>query len=124
MNRGYEQNNMNMSNMPRENEDDMYPEVYRKLAPICDQLIKEMENKYGNIYLSEDLLNQMKNEAIRRMGMDENGDSIPTMREFGRRDDFDRHHFRHYDRSVLSDIAGILFLNRIFGRRRPYWRWR
>jgi len=136
MNKGYNQNNINMSNMsnmPRENEEFLYPEVYRRLAPICDQLIKEMENKYGNIYLSEDLLNQMSDEAIRRSGMDNteadpyskrDGDAVPTIREFGRHDGYGRDRWRNYDRGALSDIAGILFLNQIFGRRRPFWRWR
>jgi len=141
MNKGYNQNNINMSNtpnIPHDNEDFMYPEVYKKFLPICDQLIKEMENKYGNIYLSEDLLKQFTDEVIRRSGMDDteadpyskkDGDSIPTIREFngGRHDGYygrDRGHWRHYDRGALSDIAGILFLNQIFGRRRPFWRWR
>ncbi|MCL1859554.1 MAG: hypothetical protein FWF92_10035 [Oscillospiraceae bacterium] len=135
MNKGYNQNNMNM---PHETEEHMYPEVYKTFAPICDQMIKEMEHKYGNIYLSEELLNQMTDEAIRRSGMDDNyknnmdpdpyskkdGDAVQTIYEFGRHGGYGRDHWRRYDRGALSDIAGILFLNRIFGRRRPFWRWR
>ena len=131
------QNNMNinMSNIQRDaqTEEYMYPEVYKKLSPICDQIIRDMERQYGNICLSEDILNQMTDEALRRseMGMQnpdpynaKDGDSIQTIREFGRHDGFHRDPWRHYERSALSDIAGILFLNRIFGRRRPFWRWR
>ena len=137
-NKSYNQHNQNNQynmNMPHESDDFMYPEVYRHLSPICDQIIKEMENKYGNIYLTDDLLNQMAEEAIRRSEMDRtdrmdkpdnmnnmNMDSVQTFHEFSGR--YGRDHWRRYDRGALSDIAGILFLNQIFGRRRPFWRWR
>jgi len=139
MNKGINQNvniNQNM-NMPRESEEFMYPEVYHKIAPHCDQIIKEMENKYGNIYLNNDLLSQMTDEAIHRSGMCEDemdkmdkadppGDSMPTILDFGRPGRFDRDHFRRrrFDRDGLSDVARILFLQQIFGRSRPFWRWR
>ena len=93
-----------------------------------------MENKYGNIYLSDDLLNQLTDEVINRSGMDDymdadphskkDGDAVQTMREFGRRGGYGRDRWRYYDRGALSDIARILFLQQIFGRRRPSWRWR
>jgi len=139
-NRGYNQNNsMNMNNMNyndvsntnSDTAEDMYPEVYHKLIPVVDQIIKEMERKSGNIYLTPDLLNQMTDEASNRFGTDAvtpvqndmNTDAIPTMREF-RPVRYGGGYWRGYDRGALSDIAKILFLQQIFGRRRPYWRWR
>jgi len=140
MNKDYNQNNsdsMNMpemSSMPRDFEDYMYPEIYQKLSPVCDRLIRDMEKQYGHIYLNEDLLSQMSDEAIRRLGISgtsetedsrkEKTDAIPTIRGFDRHDGYGRGRWRHYDRPALSDIAGILILNQIFGRRRPYCRWR
>ena len=134
-------------NMPYENEDLMYPEVYHKFAPIADQLLRDMERQYGDIYLNEDLLNQMVEEAIRRTGMDpmpmqqsapasagQDGDAVPAMNDFGRHGNRDRDRdkdrgrdrdrWRRYDRGAVSDIYRILLLQQIFGRRRPRWRWR
>lgn len=147
MNKGSNQNNMNYPNMPdmtldnRVSEDYMYPEVYHKFAPVADQIIKDMEKKYGDIYMSEDMLNQMVEEAIRRSGADnmnempynanandgdKDGEAIPTMRRYGGRH-YGHFHggdgWRYYDRGALSDIFSILFLNQIFGRRRHNWRW-
>jgi len=142
MNKGFNQNNMNMpnmsnnmSNMPRENEDHLYPEVHQRFAPIVDQLISDMERQYGEIYLTEDLLNQMIEELHRRSGMDnmpassydtQDEEAIQTMHEIGRHGGRDRgrDRWRRYDRSALSDIFGILILQQLFGRRRPRWRWR
>ena len=118
--------NMNM----RESDEHLYPDVYKKFAPITDQLIKDMEKNHGEIYLNEDLLRQMTDEAIRRTetdapaSADTLGEAVPTIYEFGG----GRHHgyggWRGYDRGALSDIFRILFLQQIFGRRRPRWRWR
>jgi hypothetical protein len=123
-------NNMNMY----ENEDYMYPEVYQKFAPVADQLIRDMERQHGShIYLNEDLLNQMTDEAIKRTNMDvpvsamdAADDVVPVMYEFGRGRSRHGHGggWRHYDRGALSDIYRILLLQSIFGRRRPFWRWR
>ena len=154
MNKGYNQNNMNisnMSNMPDNTGEFMYPEVYKNLQPHCSQIIQDMEKQYGNIYLTEDLLNQMTDEAIRRSGMmeenmpenmnkmdnmgmepmtysandDDPPPSIPTARPFRRHESFRRNRQRRFfDYDGLSDIAKILFLQEIFGRRRPYWLWR
>ena len=157
MNKGYNQNNMNMpnmSNMPNETEEFMYPEVYKNLHPHCHQIINDMEKQYGNIYLTEDLLNQMSDEAIRRSGMmmedkdnmqdninnmgnmdmetmshsvqgDDPPAAIPTARQFRRHSGYGRGRPRRFfDYDGLSDIAKILFLQEIFGRRRPYWGWR
>ena len=105
-------------------EEYMYPEVYKNLSPICDQVINDMENKYGNVYLSDDLLAQMSNEAVRRLETDDNknnmGDAVPTIRDYGRRGNSGRDRWRDYDRDSLSDIAEILILSRLFGRRRPH----
>ena len=146
MNNGYNQKNMsnmnfpvNIPNMRRDTEDDMYPEVYNKFFPITDKIINDMEMQYGDVDLNEDLLNQMVEEAIRRSGMDDmNGnDNMPTMpydikdgravqtianpdrRPGGGRD---RNRWRRYDRDALSDIFRILFLQQIFGNRRRNWR--
>ena len=154
MNKGYNQNNMNisnMSNMPGNTEEFMYPEVYKNLHPHCHQIITDMEKQYGNIYLTEDLLNQMTDEAIRRSGMmeenmpdnmsnmdnmgmepmpysakdDDPPAAIPTARQFRRHSGYGRGRPRRFfDYDGLSDIAKILFLQEIFGRRRPYWGWR
>ncbi|MCL2775780.1 MAG: hypothetical protein FWD71_20900 [Oscillospiraceae bacterium] len=136
-NKGYNQNNlnninnmngMNFSDMPRETEEYMYPEVYHTFFPITEQVMKEMERQYGDVVLSDDMLQQMTEEAIRRAGVGaamptqipaKDGDAIPTFYDFR-----DGGSWRGYDRSALSDIARILFLQQIFGRRRPRWRWR
>ena len=144
-------NNMNVNSvpLPRETEEYMYPEVYQKFMPVVEQIIKEMEKQYGNIYLNEDLLNKMIDEAIKRAGIGANvpsqpqpqfpspyavkdsvsddmkdGDTIPTFNEFGGHGRRGGGHWRGYDRGALSDIYRILFLQSIFGRRRPFWRWR
>jgi hypothetical protein len=141
MNRGVNPNNMNFPNMPNipsDTEDFMYPEIYQTFAPIVEQLIRDMERQYGDIYLTEDLLNQMVDEAIHRAGIenmpsapvstDQDGEAIQTINEFGRhggRDrGRDRDRWRRYDRSALSDIYRILILQQVFGRRRPRWKWR
>jgi len=137
MNKGFNQNNMNMPNMPRDTEEYMYPEVYQQFFPVIEQLIKEMEQQYGDIYLSEDLLDQMIEEAIRRSGLENiqpssndipDGDAVQTMNEFnrygGRDRGRDRNRWKRYDRSALSDIYRILILQQLFGRRRPRWRCR
>jgi hypothetical protein len=123
--------NMNKSNMNmRDNDDHLYPEVYHHFAPVADQLIKDMETRHGEIYLNEDLLQQMIDEAIRRSNINENmpnmpipkDDAVPTFHEFG--GGRGRGGWRGYDRGALSDIYRILFLQSLFGRRRPFWRWR
>ena len=139
MNRGtHNQNNMNMPNIQRDTEEFLYPEVFQIFGPIVDQLLRDMERQYGEIYLSEDLLNQMADEAIRRSGIDNNmqpvsnadmddSDAVQTMAMNNLRHDRrcrDRGCWRRYDRSALSDIYKILILQQIFGRRRPNWRWR
>jgi len=130
--------NMNTPNIPRENEEYMYPEIYHKLAPITHRLIKDMEKQHGdaNIYLNEDLLNGMVEEAIRRSGIsnmntqsmeydDMDDEAVPTIAGQGiRHNRYDRSRRRYYDRDALSDIARILFLQELFGRRRHNWRWR
>jgi len=130
MNKGLNQN------MQFDNDDFMYPDVYLKFFPIAEQLIRDMERKYGDIFLDEDLLNQMVEEAIRRTGADipsnpvssgQDGDAVPTMNDFGRHGGNrgrDRDRWRRYDRSALSDIYRILILQQLFGKRRPRWRWR
>jgi hypothetical protein len=132
MNKGYNQNNMNYPNMPRDNRDDkdfMYPEVYNKFMPVAEQIMKEMEKQYGDVYLNEDMLRQMVDEAIRRSGIDNmsempDSDAVPTVNLYGRYGG--RYHgrdgWRYYNRGALSDIFSILFLNQIFGHRRHHWR--
>ena len=138
MNNNYNKNvnSINFNDISRDTEESMYPEVYHKFMPVADQLIKEMEKKYGEIYLTDDLLNQMTDEAMRRSGMNAadpspsdtrdmwmgNGDVMPAIYEFGRgrRGGY----WRNYDRDALSDIYRILLLQQLFGRRRPYWRYR
>ena len=139
-NKGYNQNNMNGANypdMPRDSEEYMYPEVYRKFAPIADRMIRDMEKQYGDIILSEDILQQMSDEAVRRAGAGadmppqftpktlKTDDAIPAVNMYGM---YDRgrggRHWSDYDRGALSDIFKILFLQQIFGRRRPRWGWR
>lgn len=158
MNMGYNQNNMNyqnlnsmngmdgMSNMPRDNKDYMYPEIYNKFAPVIEQVIRDMEKQHGEIYMTEEMLNQMVDEAIRRSGMDNMTDmnnmndmndmpgeeAVPAM-NYGRHRGgryYGRHGhgygyydgWQYYDRDALSDIYRILFLQRIFGNRRHNWR--
>ena len=62
--------NNNMPNMPHENADHMYPEVYHKFMPVAHGVIKDMEKQYGEIYLHEDMLNDMVDEAMRRSGIE------------------------------------------------------
>jgi len=81
----------------------LYPEIYGMLAPIVEQLIAEMEN-YGEIYLTDELLYEMIDEAIRRAGlefdvelhtaddefhevsisMEEREEAVPVLYQFGR----------------------------------------
>lgn len=117
---------MNPSQDESSIEDALYPEIYRKLSPIVDQLIFDMERQYGNIELTEDLLSQMADEVLRRaqmmpqtqmMSQTSDTDTIATINNFsgGSRD--------RNDRNIFGDIARILLLQQIFGgRRRPRWR--
>ena len=128
--------NTNKNNMLiHESEDHLYPEIYTTFAPVADQLIRDMEKQHGDIFLTEDLLREMINEAIRRTEVEAPAaipteaeiteDAIPTLYEFGRgRPRGNRGHWRRYDRGALDDIFRILFLQQIFGRRRPHWRCR
>ena len=148
---------MNMNRNTHDSDEHLYPEVYKKLAPVAEQLIRDMEKQHGDIYMTEDLLRQMIDEAIRRAELDmpvsadvATEEAIPVLYQLGRRPtqtgghghhnhhghhgqhhghhghSHHRHggHWRNYDRSALSDIFNILFLQQIFGRRRPHWRWR
>jgi len=142
----------------RETEDHLYPEVYQRFAPIAEQLIREMEKQHGgSIFLNENLLQQMIDEAIRRADLPtaqaavptgvfpagseeavvpagseapaEFEEAVPVLYELGRnRGGHNRRHggshWHRYDRGALSDIFRILFLQQIFGRRRPHWRYR
>ena len=131
-------NNMRETEMNIEN---LYPEIYIKFAPIAEQLIKDMERQSGNIHLTEALLQEMTDEAIRRAetgavipagadasdSPDLNLEAVPVLYQFGANRDghhggFNRPHWHGYDRGVFSDIFRILFLQQIFGRRRPNWR--
>ena len=131
-------NNMDMPNMPQYGEQYMYmyPEVYHKLAPHCDRIIKEMENnRYGNINLNEEMLNQMSDEAVRRSGLDNNTmefdepcddpPAVQTIRGFDGHRGFNGGRGRNfrYDYYGVPDIARILLLQQIFGYRRPFWVW-
>lgn len=142
-NKGFNQNmNNNMNNMNNMNydgisknfdtEDYLYPEIYHQMMPMIDQMIKDMEKKYGEIYLTEDLMKQITDEAIRRSGIDttiqppfdmKEDDAIMTINEFGH-GRHGRHHRNFHNRDSFSDIFRILFLQQLFGRRRPRWRWR
>jgi len=122
--------NMNM----RESDEHLYPDVYNQFAPIADQLIRDMEKNHGDIYLNEDLLQQMIDEAINRVGADipvsdgmATEEAVPTIYQYGRgrpHGGYNHGHWRNYNRGALSDIFRILFLQQIFGRRRPCWRCR
>ena len=124
---------MNMRDNRDNNDENLYPDVYKTFAPIADQLIRDMEKNHGDIYLNEDLLQQMIDEAIKRAEADTpvsadapTEEAIPTLYSYGgRRGGYGRHgHWSNYNRGALDDIFRILFLQQIFGRRRPYWRWR
>jgi len=124
------------------NSDILYPEVYEKFAPIADQLIRDMEKQHGDIILNEDLLRQMIDEAIRRTELETSADmpteeAVSVLYQVGRRPNNHSnrqhnhgggshgHHHGHwssYNHGALNDIFRILFLQQLFGRRRPNWR--
>ena len=128
------------TNNIRATDEHLYPEVYNKFAPVAEQLIRDMEKNQGDIYLTEDLLRQMTDEAIKRAEADlpaeavqteadaETEDAVPVIYQYGGRGRPGGGHrggrWRGYDRGALDDIFRILFLQQIFGRRRPHWRWR
>ena len=128
---------INMNNI-QENDDRFYPEIYRHFAPVADQLIRDMEKNHGDIFLNEDLLQQMIDEAIRRAEADapasaeaeeELEDAIPTIYSFGGGRGRGRGGrrgggWRGYGRGALDDIFRILLLQQIIGGRRSNWRWR
>ncbi|MCL2096435.1 MAG: hypothetical protein FWH10_05960 [Oscillospiraceae bacterium] len=195
INRGYNQNNINYRNMPpMANSNNMppmtpavaeqyigqfmYPEVHDKFYPVVEQILRDMEQRNnGEIYLSEDMLNQMVEDAMARSGVNRNpirhvypydnnygvnetdmqemhemqdmrtsgeamtetgedGEAVQTIAGYGRRGGpghirggyrpggYYAGGWRNYDRGALSDIFRILFLQELFGRRRPNWRWR
>ena len=127
--------NMSRNNADiRGSDEHLYPDVYKKFAPVADQLIRDMEKQHGDIFLNEELLQQMIEEAIRRAEADSpvsadaaTEEAVPTIYNYGRgrpHGGYGHGHWRGYDRGALSDIFKILFLQQIFGRRRPNWRWR
>ena len=126
------------------NAEDLYPEAYRTLYPYVHSVINDMENQYGNIYVTDDLLNSMSDEILSRAGMadevvsaDGGYDAAPVMAYsdlsgktvstvsmprfgFGRNRGFDFDHDR--GRGNARDILRILLLREIFGRgKRPRW---
>ena len=141
-----------MNKNTHDSDERLYPEVYKKFAPVAEQLIRDMEKQHGDIYMTDELLRQMIDEAIRRAELDMPADvpasadvptaeAVPVLYQLGRRpaqtggQQHSHHggghhghhghgHWRNYDRGALSDIFSILFLQQIFGRRRPHWRWR
>lgn len=121
-----------MANMPMEHkpmamekeENMMYPEVYKKMHHNAVRIIQEMESKRSSVYLSEELLNQMCEELIKRSGFKETKESVQTMAPYYPYDGRG-YYWRHYHYDGLRDIGRILFLNEIFGRGRRYgWGWR
>ena len=102
-------------------EEIMHPEVYRKMHPHVLNIIQEIESKYGNVYVTEDFLNRMCDELIKRSEFnsdDQMTDSVETMAPYYGRG----RNWRHFHHDALRDIGRILFLNEIFGRRRYRWR--
>lgn len=98
-------------------EENMYPDVYKMMYPHVVNIMQEMETKYGNINITQDFLDNMCDELVRRSGLDDNDpmmDSVPTIAHF--------HRSHHRGGGLLSDLARILFLREIFGRRRFGWR--
>ena len=101
----------------------LFPEIYGTLVPVVEQLIAEME-KHGDIYLTEELLYEMIDEAIRRAGLDfdvepdimptaddsqfhavsqiEREEAVPVLYQFGRspntRPGHNTNHHRHKPR--------------------------
>ena len=157
----------NINNNMSETDMHLFPEIYGTLAPIVEQLIADME-KHGEIYLTEELLYEMIDEAIRRAGLDfdvepdimptendsqfhavsqmEREEAVPVLYQFGRttntrpwhnnhnnrHNQRNRHHnhrppsyprprHHHHNRSTVSDLLSILFLQQIIGGRRPKW---
>jgi len=124
---------MNFSDMPLNNEDDLYPEFYYEIESIIEQIINEMERKYGEIMLTEDMLRQITEEAIRLYGLEEAVPTsfdaepeaaVPVINEFGRGNrgrNNRRPRRRNFRRDEFSDVFRILFLQQVIGSRRRRW---
>jgi len=130
--------------------EEKYPDVYKIMNPIVAQMIADMENRYGNIEMTDELFNSMVEGVIEKSGLIgqvnmpadrplnmDNTDmtmpnAMPVMNMGGyrhHRDGYNRHDYHgdgywgHHDHSTLGDVASILLLGQIFGGRRPRWKW-
>ena len=137
-------NQVNYNFIKNNMEEEKYPEVYRILHPLVLQMIADMENHYGNIEMTDEILESMIDGILERSSLLNQAampnmpvdnammpDAVPTisMSQDSRhwnnmRWDRDRGRcWGHHCRSSLGDITRILLLQQIFGGRRPRWRW-
>ena len=121
--------------------EEKYPEVYKILHPHVSQMITDMENHYGNIEMTDEMLNSMADGIVERSGLlnkeymadspVDNSimpDAVPVVGMHRGHGHWDRGGYRdgywgYHNRSTLRDIASILLLGQVFGGRRPRWRW-
>ena len=127
-------NHVNYNFSPKHMEYEKYPEVYKVLHPIAAQMITDMENYYGNIELTDEVLNSMADGIVERSGLlncdpmldsavdnTTMPDAVPVI---GMHRNWDRERYwGNHNRSSLRDVASILLLGQIFGGRRSRWRW-
>jgi hypothetical protein len=132
-------------------EEEKYPEIYKILYPAVMQAIPDMENRYGNIKMTDEVLNAMVDRILEKSGLlnqapqpmtppEDMPEAVPAAAIYGespRRGEHRHNHWgwdgrgwdgnnwgwRHHNRSTLNDITQILLLNQIFGGRRPRWLW-
>lgn len=99
-----------MQNMER-----MYPDVYNRMYPF---VLMEANRFPLDMELTDDMLNNMSDEIIRKSGLEAKDemekDATTVQQGFGR---------HRGNREPVRDIARILLLRELAGRRRsfPFW---
>lgn len=112
-------NNYSMQMMPMP-QDNLYPEIYNNLYPMVVEAAQDFRRR--GFHPTSQMIDETVDNIIRNSGMwdeDEDdmvetfADAVPVQFSFDRRMPRRRFHNRH----TLRDLARILLLRELFGRR-------
>ncbi len=105
-----------MVTMPEQELENMYPNVYNIVNPVVESHCDQMDMKYGAMYCptkeqveaeTEQIVKEVENNVLAAIEKD----GATAERQLG---------FGFGGRRLLRDLAGILLIRSLIGRRRPY----
>jgi len=106
-----------MMTMPAQQLESMYPKTYFVIYPVVSEMCDMMDMKYGTTYCprKEELDKAIEEIVVRvepqiEVIVRDNPGEMEEARQFG-----------FYGRRFLRDLAGILLIRELLGRRRPFY---